>query len=94
MALGARRSPFTVHRSPFTVRRSPFAVRRLAFGVWRLALTRSAALFAARCFAARGWVGFSLDAVGKCLPARPGGTIPIVAWHEVPGKGSLERTVP
>jgi hypothetical protein len=37
MALGARRSPFTVHRSPFTVHRSPFAVRRSPFGVWRLA---------------------------------------------------------
>src|ERR1700724_2352379 len=35
-----------------------------------------------------------LDAVAKCLPARPGGTTPIVAWHEVPGKASLERTVP
>ena len=41
----------------------------------------------------------------KCLPACPGGTIPIVAWHEVPGKASpamskrqrvewLKRTVP
>ena len=25
---------------------------------------------------------------------RPVGTTPIVAWHEVPGKASLERTVP
>ena len=29
----------------------------------------------------------------KCLQARPVGTTPIVAWHEVPGKASLERTV-
>jgi len=28
------------------------------------------------------------------LQARPVGTTPIVAWHEVPGKASLERTVP
>ena len=33
-----------------------------------------------------------LDAVAKCLPARPGGTTPIVAWHEVPGKGAPEST--
>jgi hypothetical protein len=26
--------------------------------------------------------------------ARPVGTTPIVAWHEVPGTASLERTVP
>jgi hypothetical protein len=30
----------------------------------------------------------------KCLQARPGETTPIVAWHGVPGKASLERTVP
>jgi hypothetical protein len=29
-----------------------------------------------------------------CLQARPVGTTPIVAWHEVPGRASLERTVP
>src|SRR5271165_2338 len=27
-----------------------------------------------------------LDAVAKCLQARPVGTTPIVAWHEVLGK--------
>jgi hypothetical protein len=36
----------------------------------------------------------NLDAIAKCLPARPVGTTPIVAWHEVPGKASLERSVP
>jgi hypothetical protein len=36
----------------------------------------------------------SLDAVAKCLPARPGGTTPIVAWHEVPGKRPSHETVP
>jgi hypothetical protein len=35
-----------------------------------------------------------LDAVAKWLQARPVGTTEIVAWHEVPGKVALERTVP
>src|ERR1700722_1711065 len=30
----------------------------------------------------------------ECPLARPVGTTPIVAWHEVPAKASLERTVP
>src|SRR5271166_730657 len=34
----------------------------------------------------------TLDAVAKCLQARPVGTTPIVAWHEVPGKGAPEST--
>jgi hypothetical protein len=32
-----------------------------------------------------------LDAIAKCLPARPVGTTPIVAWHEVPGTESPEE---
>jgi hypothetical protein len=39
-------------------------------------------------------VGTELDAVAECSQARPVGTTPIVAWHEVPGKASLERAVP
>jgi len=38
--------------------------------------------------------GFSEMLFAKCLPARPVGTTPIVAWHEVPGTASLERAVP
>jgi hypothetical protein len=34
------------------------------------------------------------DAVANVSQERPGGTAPIVAWHEVPGKASFERTVP
>src|ERR1700730_7764514 len=30
----------------------------------------------------------------ECPLARPVGQTPIVAWHEVPAKASLERTVP
>src|SRR5271157_6358493 len=39
-------------------------------------------------YAASSW----RDAVAKCLQARPVGTTPIVAWHEVPGKGAPEST--
>jgi hypothetical protein len=38
--------------------------------------------------------GVSSNAVAKCLQARPVGTTPIVARHEVPGKASRQRTVP
>src|SRR5271165_4903829 len=61
---------------------------------WRFVLnaqTGKTALHTTRsrsaCCAASSW----RDAVAKCLQARPVGTTPIVAWHEVPGTKCLGK---
>ena len=75
---------------------SMFRKRRRRGQKLELSLTAEGKGDAMKIGAAGSRLKHLLLAKGCCemLQARPVGTTPIVAWHEVPGKASLERTVP